>query len=72
MTPLLETMIAKVRELPAPEQDVIAQRILDELNDERQWEEAFARSQDALGRLAAKVRQDIMDNKTRLVGVDEL
>ena len=72
MTQLLETALAKVRQLPPPEQDAIAQQILDELADEQKWEEAFARSQDALGRLAAKVREDIAAGKTRRVGTDDL
>ena len=72
MTQLLETALAKVRQLTPPEQDAIAQQILDELADEQQWDEAFARSQDALGRLAAKVREDITTGKTRRVGMDDL
>jgi hypothetical protein len=59
MTQLLEEAIAKVQQLPAPDQDVIAQLILDELEDEQRWDQAFARSQAALSRLAAKVRIDI-------------
>ena len=59
MTPNLEQAIQKVQELPAAEQDAIASIILDELADEKRWEESFARSQDQLSRLAAKVREDI-------------
>jgi aspartate/glutamate racemase len=72
MTQLLEEAIAKVQELPAQEQDAIAQLILDELADEQRWDQAFARSQDALRRLAAQVREDIRAGKVKPVGMDDL
>ncbi|MEM7736955.1 MAG: hypothetical protein AAF267_14320 [Deinococcota bacterium] len=42
MTELLEKAIAQVQDLPAANQDAIAQLILEELEDERLWDEAFA------------------------------
>lgn len=59
MTQLLEQALTEVKKLPEPEQDAIAALILDELADERRWQESFARSHDHLARLAAKVREDI-------------
>ena len=49
MTELLEKALAEVQELPDSEQDAIAAIILDEIADERRWEEAFKRSQEPLG-----------------------
>jgi hypothetical protein len=72
MTQLLEEAITRVQQLPAAEQDAIAQLILDELADAQQWDEAFARSQDALTRLAAKVRADIHAGNTTPMGMDDL
>jgi hypothetical protein len=72
MTQLLEQAIAEARKLPAPEQDALAALILEELADERRWEEAFARSQEPLARLAAKVREDIRAGRVRRTEVDEL
>lgn len=72
MTQLLEEVLTKVRQLPASEQDAIAQLILDELEDEQQWDAAFARSQDVLSRLAEKARADIRAGKTKSIGMDEL
>ncbi len=72
MTQLLEQALAEVRKLPAPDQDAIAALILEELADERRWDEAFTRSQEPLARLAAKVREDIGAGRGRRVGVDEL
>jgi hypothetical protein len=72
MTQLLEQALAEVRKLPEPEQDAIAAMILEELADERRWDEAFSRSQEPLARLAAKVREDIRAGRVRNVGMDEL
>ncbi|MEH2089284.1 hypothetical protein [Nostoc sp.] len=54
MTELLEQAIAKLKNLPANEQDAIAAMILAELEDEQFWDEAFARSPDILAKLAAE------------------
>lgn len=72
MTQLLEQAITKVQGLPTEEQDAIASLILDELADEAQWDQAFARSQDQLAKLASKVRDDIQAGRVRDVGIDEL
>ena len=72
MTKLLEEALAEVRKLGEPEQDAIAALILEELADERRWDEAFARSQEPLARLAAKAREDIAAGRVRSVPMDEL
>ncbi|MDP9311755.1 MAG: hypothetical protein M3R24_12890 [Chloroflexota bacterium] len=72
MSQLLEEAMTRVQQLPTPEQDAIAQLILDELTDNERWDAAFARSQDALTRLAAKVRGDIRTGKTTSMGMDEV
>jgi hypothetical protein len=72
MTQLLEKALAEVQKLTDPDQDTIAAMILDELADERRWDQAFARSQEQLGRLADRVRQDIRAGRVRNTGIDEL
>jgi hypothetical protein len=72
MTQLLEQALNEVQKLPQPEQDAIAALILDELADERRWQESFARSQDQLARLAAKVREDIRAGRIQSGGFDQL
>ena len=72
MTQLLEQALAELQKRPASEQDAIAALILDELADEQRWDQAFARSQDQLARLAEKVRTDIREGRVKDVGVDEL
>jgi hypothetical protein len=72
MTQLLEKALAEVQKLTDPDQDTIAAMILDELADEQRWDQTFARSQEQLGRLADRVRQDIRAGRVRNVGIDEL
>jgi hypothetical protein len=72
MTQLLEQALAEVRKLTAAEQDAVAALILEELADERRWQESFAGTQDQLARLAEKARQDIRAGRVHDVGVDEL
>jgi len=52
MTKLLEQAVAAAEKLSPDEQDALPQWILDELASEQRWDEAFARSQDALAKLA--------------------
>ena len=72
MTKLLEQAIAEVQKLPTPEQDAIAALILEEIEDERRWDESFSRSQDQLARLAEKAREDVRAGRVRAAGIDEL
>jgi hypothetical protein len=52
MTKLLEDAIDKVRQLGEPEQDAIAQIVLDEIASEARWDELFARLPEKLAGLA--------------------
>lgn len=72
MTPLLEKVLSEVYKLQPEEQDAIAAVILEELEDERQWQKAFAESQDKLTQLARKVRADIEAGRVKDMGIDEL
>lgn len=72
MTQLLEQALSEVKKLPEQEQDAIAALILDELADERRWQESFARSQDQLARLTAKAREDIRAGRVKSGGFDQL
>jgi urease gamma subunit len=72
VTTMLEKAISEVQKLSASEQDAIAAVILEELADERRWDEAFANSQDQLARVAAKVKEDIRAGRIKKAGIDEL
>lgn len=64
MTELLKRAFDAVSKLPAESQDIIAARILAELEDESCWDEAFARSQDELARMADEAIGEFMAGKT--------
>ncbi|MCL0074381.1 hypothetical protein M1O50_05920 [Dehalococcoidia bacterium] len=65
MTKLLERAVEKTKKLPDSEQDAIAALILEELEDEMRWEKAFARSQDALAKLAQEAMAEHRAGKTK-------
>jgi hypothetical protein len=52
MTELLEKALSQASRLPSEEHDKLAAWILEELASEQRWDAAFARSGDALARLA--------------------
>ncbi|MDB9512402.1 hypothetical protein PN499_14520 [Kamptonema animale CS-326] len=72
MTELLEQAIDRLKTLPASEQDAIASLILEELEDEMRWDEAFKRSKDALAFLAAEAMAEYRTGKTQELDPDTL
>ncbi|MEB3882478.1 hypothetical protein [Lyngbya sp. CCY1209] len=64
MTELLERAIARLKTLPETEQNAIASMILDEIEDERHWDEAFSRSPDILAKLAASAMAEYHAGET--------
>lgn len=72
MTLLLEQAIEKLLHIPVERQDTIASLILDAIADEDRWDLAFAKSQDKLSKIAARVRQDIKAGRVKKLGIDEL
>lgn len=72
MTQLLEKAFAEAAKLPDDEQDAFAALMLEELDAERRWDEAFARSQDKLAQLAAAALAEHRAGRTKVLNVDEL
>jgi len=72
MTQLLERAVAELNKLAPPAQDAMATIILEEIEDERRWDAAFAGSQDVLASLAADARRQIEAGEVREAGIDEL
>jgi predicted amidophosphoribosyltransferase len=70
MTELLEQAIAKLKTQPVDQQDAIATLILAELEDDRRWDESFARSPDLLARLAAEAMEEYHSGKTRELNLE--
>lgn len=65
MSQLLDQAVAEVRKLPDAEQDAIAAIILDEIEDDRRWAEAFARSPGKLAALAARAAEQVKARQLR-------
>jgi hypothetical protein len=58
MTKALKKAFEAASRLPDADQDELAAAILEELEADERWEAAFARSQDALGRLADEALEE--------------
>lgn len=65
MTELLERAITRLKTLAASEQDAIASMILEELEEDRRWDEAFSSSPDTLAKLAATAMAEYHAGKTQ-------
>ena len=65
MTELLERVIARLQTLPESEQDAIAAMVLEEIEDDRRWDESFSRSPDILAKLAASAMAEYRAGKTQ-------
>ena len=72
MSPLLDQAVAEARKLSDAEQDAIAVLILEEIEDDRRWEESLARSHGKLSALAARAEEQVRAGRCRAAGFDEL
>ena len=65
MTTLLTKAFQKVSKLPSVEQNSLARWLLEEMEDEKEWETKFAESEDILERLANEVINSNNNGKTK-------
>jgi hypothetical protein len=72
MTKALEKAFEAASRLPAREQDEVTAAILEELDADERWEAAFARPQDALGRLADEALEEHRAGRTEPLDPDAL
>jgi hypothetical protein len=72
MTELLEQAITRLKTVSSSEQDAIAIMILEELEDERRWDESFARSPDLLAKLATEAMAEYHAGKTQALDPETL
>lgn len=72
MNRLLDKAIAELAKLPEPQQESMAQWILEELEDEARWAKAFAVSLPQLEKLGQKALEDHRAGRTRDLNPDEL
>jgi hypothetical protein len=72
MTELLEKAIAKATQLPEDGQNTIATIILEEIEDEVKWKQAFNSSFDKLEILADEALKEFKAGKTKKLDWDQL
>ena len=64
MTPLLQEAYEKAALLPEEDQNAIASLMLEEIESERRWQEAFAKSPDLLAQMAREAIEEDNAGKT--------
>ena len=72
MTKLLEKAFGNASKLPDIEQNALAKWLLEELEAERKWDQAFAESENMLGRLADEAIEAHRQGKTTPLAIDNL
>ena len=72
MSQLLDQAVAESRKLSDAQQDVIAALILEEIEDDRRWEESLARSPGKLAALVARAKEQVQAGRCKVAGFDEL
>lgn len=72
MTKLLEKAFKEASKLPNVEQNALAKWLIEELEAEKKWEQAFAESEDILDRLADEALEAHRQGKTIPLDIDKL
>jgi predicted transcriptional regulator len=65
MTKLLEKAFTESSRLPLAMQNMITERLLEDINAEAKWNESFAASQDELSHLTDEAVADFQNGKTK-------
>lgn len=65
MTQALTSAVAEAAKLPPNEQDILAAILIEEIASENRWSQSFARSEQALGSLAAEALAEFKAGKTK-------
>ena len=65
MTELLEKAFSEVSRLPLATQDIIAERLLEDIHAEVKWDDTFADTQDKLSQLADEALEDFRKGETK-------
>ena len=68
MSQLLDRAVEVVRGLPDSDQDAIAALILEEIEDDRRWDEAFAHTPGKLAALAARADEQVRADRRQTQG----
>ncbi len=73
MTKLLTEAFNKAQNLPAHLQDELAEQLIEDIENELQWQQSLSQPQHSkLEELAAKALNDSINGKIKQMGFDEL
>ncbi len=72
MTQLLRKAFDQASQLPPEEQDALATWILEEMDSERRWDEAFHASADRLKELAEEALEEAREGRTEKLDPNRL
>lgn len=72
MTKLLKKAFQEASKLPDIEQNSLAKWLMEELEAERKWDQAFAESEDVLGQLADEALEAHKQGKTKPLNTKKL
>ena len=72
MTKLLKKAFQEASKLPDIEQNSLAKWLMEELEAERKWDQAFAESEDVLGQLADEALEAHKQGKTKPLDIEKL
>jgi hypothetical protein len=72
MATLKDRVLEEIAKLPEDAQDAVWMQILEDIESERRWDEAFEKSQDKLSKLASGVRANIQADKRKLLDLDDV
>lgn len=71
-TQLLERAFAQAARLPERDQDALAALLVEEMEAEKKWHDAFAHSQEMLAQMAEQALAEHKSGETRPLDVDAL
>jgi HEPN domain-containing protein len=68
---LLERAIQEARKLPEEDQELIAWVMLEEIEDQRRWDEAFSQPSEVIERMAEEALEDHRAGRTEPLDPDK-
>lgn len=72
MGQLLERAIEEARKLPEEDQETLAWVMLEEIDDQRRWDEVFAQPSEVIERMAEEALEDHRAGRTEPLDPDKL
>lgn len=72
MTKLLDSAFQRASLLPEIEQNIFANIILEEIDQEKNWDKSFSNSEDILASMANEAVENYNSKQTEILDIDKL